>query len=53
MEWQWFNWLNVFFVFANGYFAIELFKDGNDFGGNVNMAAVILNAWPVFNILSS
>lgn len=53
LEWHWWNWINVFFVFANGWFAIELYKEGNDFGGNVNMAAFTLNAWTVANILTS
>ncbi len=53
LEWHWFNWINVGFIFLNGYFAYEMFEDGNEFGGHLNMAAVAINTVTVANILTS
>lgn len=51
MDWQLINTVNLLFVFINLYVAIWCFKNGNDFGGNLNMMAVLLNAWFVANKL--
>jgi hypothetical protein len=49
MEWTAWNWINLFFVFLNGYFAIDCFKNGNNFMGHFNMFAVVINGIIVLN----
>lgn len=51
MDWSFLLVINAFFVFFNGYIAISCFKDGNDFGGHLNMLAVVVNAMCVANKL--
>lgn len=43
MDWSDWNWINVFFVFFSGYFAITCFKDENEFGGWINLFASSMN----------
>ena len=37
------NWINVVLIFVNFYVAIYAFKNGNNFGGHLNMAACLVN----------
>lgn len=47
------NLINVMFVFVNSYIAITCFKDGRDFAGHVNMAAVVVNALCIYSVVIS
>lgn len=49
MEWSNWNWINVLFVFFNGYIAINCFKEGKNWAGHLNMFAVVINAIVVAN----
>jgi hypothetical protein len=44
MTWTAWNWINVLFVFINGYLAIDFWKEGRDGIGHFNAFASVLNA---------
>lgn len=41
--WNDWNWINVFLIFTNLGVAIWCFNRGDDRGGHINMAAVLIN----------
>lgn len=51
-EFHWWNWINVFFAFFNGFIAIGFFKDNNNFAGHLNMFAAVVNGLSVGLALS-
>lgn len=44
MEWTLFNWINVFFLFLNGYLAYQFFNEDNKFPAYLNLVASAVNA---------
>ena len=44
MEWTSWNWINVFFAFASGHFAISCWRNGLDTAGHLNAFACVLNS---------